>query len=120
LDSEPADKLESILPDVPYWPEEELKERVLNIQHKTADLLRKSEAAILSAMDAIVHKKSSGASDASLKDALNFHRRAQMRWDFVSSENSTGFHSPQEAARILAEAIDYARQAEISVLMADK
>jgi len=103
-----------------HWPEEELKARVLNIQHKTADLLRKSEEAILSAMDAIIQKKRSGASDAALKDALNFHRRAQMRWDFVSSENSTGFHSPQEAARILAEAIDYARQAEISALMANK
>jgi nitrite reductase (cytochrome c-552) len=31
----------------------------------------------------------------------------------VSSENSTGFHSPQEAARILAESIDMARQAEL-------
>jgi nitrite reductase (cytochrome c-552) len=29
-------------------------------------------------------------------------RAAQMRWDFIASENSTGFHSPQEAARILA------------------
>jgi nitrite reductase (cytochrome c-552) len=37
-----------------------------------------------------------------------------MRWDFVSSENSTGFHSPQESARVLAEALDYARQAELA------
>jgi nitrite reductase (cytochrome c-552) len=36
-----------------------------------------------------------------------------MRWDFVFSENSTGFHSPQEAARILGDAIDFARQAQI-------
>lgn len=36
-----------------------------------------------------------------------------MRWDFVSSENSTGFHSPRESARILAESIDLARQAEL-------
>lgn len=42
------------------------------------------------------------------------HRRASMRWDFISSENSTGFHSPQEAARVLADAIDYARQAQLS------
>jgi nitrite reductase (cytochrome c-552) len=28
-----------------------------------------------------------------------FHREASMRYDFVMSENSTGFHSPQEAAR---------------------
>ncbi len=37
-----------------------------------------------------------------------------MRYDFVMSENSTGFHSPQEAARILANAIDFARQAQLS------
>jgi nitrite reductase (cytochrome c-552) len=41
-----------------------------------------------------------------------------MRWDFISSENSTGFHSPQEAARVLAESIDLARQAQIAALEA--
>ena len=41
-----------------------------------------------------------------------------MRWDFVSSENSTGFHSPQEAARILAEAVDLARQVELQAYQA--
>jgi nitrite reductase (cytochrome c-552) len=29
-----------------------------------------------------------------------------------------GFHAPQEAARILAEAIDYARQGQIEALKA--
>jgi nitrite reductase (cytochrome c-552) len=37
-----------------------------------------------------------------------------MRWDFISSENSAGFHSPQEAARVLADSIDLARQAQIA------
>ena len=37
-----------------------------------------------------------------------------MRWDFISSENSTGFHSPQEAARVLADSIDLARQAQLA------
>jgi nitrite reductase (cytochrome c-552) len=50
--------------------------------------------------------------------ARDFHRRASMRGDFVSSENSTGFHSPQESARILADAIDYARQAQIEAIIA--
>ena len=43
-------------------------------------------------------------------------RQAQFRADFVNAENSMGFHAPQEAARILAEAIDYARQGEIEAL----
>ena len=67
-------------------------------------------------MDSIVAAKQAGASEGQLKEALHLQRRGQMRWDSISSENSTGFHSPQEAARILADAIDYARQAEITVL----
>ena len=39
--------------------------------------------------------------------------------DFVAAENSMGFHAPQEAARILGEAIDYARQGQISALKAE-
>jgi len=54
--------------------------------------------------------------DEELKEALWLHRRAQMRWDFVFSENSTGFHSPQEAARILADATNLARQAQIAAI----
>ena len=37
-----------------------------------------------------------------------------MRWDFISSENSTGFHSPQEAARVLGDALNFARMAQLS------
>ncbi|MCE9596307.1 MAG: ammonia-forming cytochrome c nitrite reductase subunit c552 [Planctomycetes bacterium] len=50
--------------------------------------------------------------DAELQRFANLHRRAQWRIDFVAAENSMGFHAPQEAARILGEAIDFARQAE--------
>jgi len=31
----------------------------------------------------------------------------------VAAENSMGFHAPQELARILAEATDYARQGQL-------
>jgi nitrite reductase (cytochrome c-552) len=99
-------------------PEKELKERVILIQTKTAELLRKSEAALLSAIDAIVKQQQAGATDAQLAQARQLHRRAQMRWDYIFSENSTGFHSPQEAARILADSIDFARQAEIAAMAA--
>jgi nitrite reductase (cytochrome c-552) len=93
--------------------EEELRARVSNIQDKTSALLRSSENALLGAIDAIVAVRQAGAADKDLTEALQLHRSAQLRWDFISSENSTGFHSPQEAARILAEAIDLARQAEL-------
>ncbi|MCC7353930.1 MAG: ammonia-forming cytochrome c nitrite reductase subunit c552 [Anaerolineae bacterium] len=94
--------------------EELLNERVITIQTRTAELLRRSEEALIAAIDAINAAQSAGASDEELAEARQLHRRASMRWDFISSENSTGFHSPQESARVLANAIDYARQAQLS------
>ena len=42
-------------------------------------------------------------------------RHAQFYVDFIESENSNGFHAPQEGARILGEAIDYARQGQLAL-----
>ena len=35
--------------------------------------------------------------------------------DYVAAENSMGFHAPQEAARILGESIDLARQGQLAL-----
>ncbi len=101
-----------------HLTKEELEDRVLTIQDRTAKLLRQSEDALIAAIDAIVAAKGKGVPSDKLEKAFTLHRRAQMRWDFVSSENSTGFHSGQEAARILAESIDLARQAQIEAITA--
>ncbi len=87
--------------------------RINTIQERTAGLLRSSEDALIDAIDAIVAAQNAGATDEQLATARELHRRASLRWDFVSSENSTGFHSPQEAARVLANSIDLARQAQL-------
>jgi nitrite reductase (cytochrome c-552) len=99
-------------------PEEQLRNMVLSIQKRTAELLKKSEAALKDAIDTIVAAKQAGVPEEALAEAQRLHRRAQMRWDFIVSENSMGFHSPQEAARILADAIDFARQAQLSAEVA--
>lgn len=98
--------------------EEEMRSRVFEIQDKTHALLTRSEKAILSAIDTIREAMNASVTDDALHEARKLHRKAQMRWDFISSENSMGFHSPQEAARILADSIDYARQAQISAYKA--
>ena len=95
-------------------PEEELRARVSTIQDRTASLLRLAEAAIAELIEAIAERKREGAADAALAEARTLHRRAQMRWDFIFNENSMGFHSPQESARVLAQAIDFARQGLLS------
>ncbi len=94
--------------------EDKLKERILTIQNRTAKQLRESETALVAAIDAINGAITAGATDEDLKEARDFHRRASMRWDFISSENSTGFHSPQEAARVLGDSINFARLAQLS------
>jgi nitrite reductase (cytochrome c-552) len=45
----------------------------------------------------------------------DFRRKAQFYLDFVEAENSTGFHAPQQAARILGESIDFTRQGQLAL-----
>lgn len=53
--------------------------------------------------------------DPELATARYMQRRAQFYLDFVEAENSTGFHAPQEAARILGESLNYSRQGQIAL-----
>jgi len=96
--------------------EEDLIERVNIAQDRTAQGLRSAEEAIIDAIDAIVAAKEAGATEEELAEAYTLHRHAQMRWDFISSDNSTGFHSPQEASRVLGDAMNLARQAQIEAI----
>lgn len=47
-----------------------------------------------------------------LADARTLQKEAQFLFDFVEAENSSGFHAPQESARILAISIDKIRQGQ--------
>lgn len=94
--------------------EAKLIERIVTIQGRTSTQLRQAETAIIAAIDAINAAKSAGATDAQLAEAWDFQRKANLRWDFISSENSTGFHSPQESARVVGDAMNFARMAQLS------
>jgi nitrite reductase (cytochrome c-552) len=54
-----------------------------------------------------------GVDPALLDEARTLHRHAQFMWDFIASSNSMGFHNPDEALRILQNATDLARQAQM-------
>ncbi|HKO94186.1 MAG TPA: ammonia-forming cytochrome c nitrite reductase subunit c552 [Polyangiaceae bacterium] len=96
--------------------ESEMKARVDSIQQRNYDLMQRGGAAIVELIDAIVAAKAAGASPEALLPAQKLQRRAQWRLDFIAAENSMGFHAPQEAAKVLGEAIDYARQGQIAIL----
>jgi nitrite reductase (cytochrome c-552) len=96
--------------------ESELKARVDSIQMRNYELLQRGGDAIVDLIDAIVLAKANGASVEELEPALELQRQAQWRLDYIAAENSMGFHAPQEAARVLGMAADFARQGEIAVL----
>lgn len=102
------------------WPESELKARVEQIQETTFNLRNRAMEAVVALVHDITEAKKSGITDTALAGAQEDHRRSQFYLDFMESENSTGFHAPQEAARILGEAIDYARQGQLKVLKLQK
>lgn len=100
------------------FPEEEMKARVETIQERTRKLMDRGQTAMVQLFDEIKKAKARGASEAGLQSTLQLQRQAQFRLDYVMAENSMGFHAPQEAARILGEAIDLARQGQIAAITA--
>ena len=96
--------------------ERELLSRVDTIQARNHELLQQGGSAIVDLIEAILAAKREGATPEELEPALALQRRAQWRLDFVASENSMGFHAPQETARALADAIDFARQGQVAAL----
>ena len=97
------------------WPEEELKARVEIIQERTFKLRNLAMDALVALINDIKASRAAGKSEAELTAARQFQRRAQFYLDFVEAENSTGFHAPQEAARILGESIDFSRQGQVAI-----
>jgi nitrite reductase (cytochrome c-552) len=102
------------------YPEQEILARAEAIQDRTERLMGITANALLAMIDAVQAAAARGVRPEALADARAFHRKAQWRLDFVAAENSKGFHAPQEAARILGEAIDFARQGQAAALAAGR
>lgn len=95
------------------FSEEELKARVERIQERTHELRNLALDATLELVRDIAAAAKRDSAAPSLTRAREWHRRAQFYTDFVEAENSMGFHADQEAARILARAIDFARRGQV-------
>lgn len=103
--------------------EEYLKNQVADIQKSVAFDLRSAEYATVSLITDIkkireeLAKKGKSEEEINsiLKETLELHRKGQMRGDFVGAENSTGFHNPREATRMLLQAVEMARQGQTAL-----
>jgi len=93
--------------------------RVNTIQEQVYTTKIATEDALVDAINAIKAAAANPNSDAALLDeARQMHRDAQFMWDFVSAENSMGFHNPEYALKLLADATNLARQAQMKAVQA--
>ena len=96
-----------------------VSERVGAIQDQVFLAKQAAEDALVDAITALQAAVASpGADPALLEQARQLHRHAQFMWDFVSAENSMGFHNPEYALSILAEATNLSRQAQMKAVQA--
>ncbi|MFT3893514.1 MAG: ammonia-forming cytochrome c nitrite reductase subunit c552 [Anaerolineales bacterium] len=88
--------------------------RVNAIQDQVYNTKIATEDALIDAINALTKATANPNSDAALLDqARQLHRKAQFMWDFVSAENSMGFHNPEYILKILADSTNMARQAQM-------
>ncbi|QDU07375.1 ammonia-forming cytochrome c nitrite reductase subunit c552 [Gimesia aquarii] len=92
--------------------DQELIARTENIQTRHRKLVEVALDALMDLIDDINKAKKNGVSEEKIKKAQQWQRKATFYVDYVEAENSSGFHAGQEAARILAESIDFSRKGQ--------
>ena len=95
------------------WSEDDLRQRVHTIQDRTYQLRNMAIDAVLALARDIQAATRTDSTSTRVAEARQLQRQAQFFTDFVEAENSMGFHADQEAARILAHAIDFARKGQV-------
>ena len=95
--------------------ESELLSRVETIQNRHHQLVQTALTALVDLIDDIKAAQASGVSEDRLNAARQFQRKASFYVDYIEAENSSGFHAPQEAARIAAQSIDSSRLGQPSL-----
>ena len=98
-----------------HTPENELKEKVETIQSRHLEMRNRAMDALVQLIDSIKAAQLKKVSDIKIKKAQNAQREAQFLIDFIEAENSSGFHAPQEAARLIVIAMDLIREGQLAL-----
>lgn len=96
-------------------PEAELKARAETIQDRHMDLRNVTFDALVDYINDLKEFKEidlEKTPNQKLAQARDLQKQAQFLFDFVEAENSSGFHAPQESARVLALSIEKIRQGQ--------
>jgi nitrite reductase (cytochrome c-552) len=97
------------------WPESELKDRVEAIQTRTQNMRNLAMDALVALIGDLKAARAANLPAEKLASAQELQRKAQFYLDFIEAENSSGFHAPQEALRILGESINFAREGQLAL-----
>jgi len=96
-------------------PESELKARAEAIQDRVFEMRNVAMDALVEFIGEIKAARIAGATDNQLMVPGKLQRKAQFLLDFVESENSMGFHAPQESERLLFLSLNYTRQGQKAI-----
>lgn len=88
----------------------DLRKQVEDIQSEVEMLKQSVGEKITRGVEALAVAVERGAEETRLDQGRTLHRRAQLYWDFIFAENSTGFHNAKEARRVLQNADNHANQ----------
>ncbi len=97
------------------WSEDELTARAGEIQSRVHGMRDGAMDALMDLIHDLRTARANGDTATAFKEAQRFQRHAQFYLDFIEAENSMGFHAPQEALRVLGEAIDLARRGQLAL-----
>lgn len=98
-----------------HFPEEQLKARVEEIQDRYFNLRNNALDALMDLIRDIKAARAANVDPKLIEQAQNAHRKGQYMIDFVMSENSMGFHAPEESVRILGDAINTCRLGQLAL-----
>jgi nitrite reductase (cytochrome c-552) len=97
------------------YDDAELVARAESIQTRHRHLVDRALEALVELIDDIIAGAENGVAEEKLAAAKAWQRKASFYVDYIEAENSSGFHAPQEAARILGESIDYSRRGQLAL-----
>ncbi len=91
-----------------------LKNQVMETQNRTISLSIRAGYAVATTakLIEIANANTAKVDKASFDRSVDLYKKAFLRLNFISAENSTGFHNPVETARVLGDSIAFAGKAE--------
>jgi nitrite reductase (cytochrome c-552) len=92
---------------------ETLRQNVIERQKKVYDFAIKVDNELARAHLYAEFAWKHGATEPQMEKALNHIRKSQWRWDYAMAGHGSAFHAPQEMMRLLADAMTYAKDAQL-------